>query len=389
MASELDTTVHRSLIETMMKEADEAPESAPVGTPGVERCFYTLWGREDEITWEAQLSSDLSSSIVPGTGRQDWRKLRPFDFLPEVDREKGGVARMELYAGEHVRVSVAHISGGERHFERAGDFDTILVQFAGVSVVETNFGVFEVRPGEALLVPAMVAHRTTGSPSCRRVEYTVRELVSVHLPAAEGEQQLRFRIYPEGDPSDADGLAPSLSRAANGKIPEHLTRWEDLPGDDFWFERTHDWMVGKADRGRAPIKIRPFEHFKSTSAVANDLPPVRSALLWDSATFRQRVYSNPGRQPAPHRGYDEDELWLQFVGPVRVETEHAIYEMQNGSFSMAEAGVSHTSVSTADMYRLTSYSPKPIRMVVDPANQLRETKWIVEVSESDASGAKQ
>ena len=186
-------------------------------------------------------------------------------------------------------------------------------------------------------------------------------------------------MYPANDPSQANAVTPAITPAPDDRIREHLTRWDDLPGDDFWFERTHSWLVGKADRGRAPVKLRPFEHFKQTAAVTHDLPAVRTALLWDSATFRQRVYSNPGRQPAPHRGYDEDELWLQFVGPIRVETEHAIYEMENGTLSMAEAGVSHTSVSTADMYRLTTYSPKPIRLIADPAAHLRQTEWVVEV----------
>ncbi|MGS0894502.1 hypothetical protein ACVBGC_18520 [Burkholderia stagnalis] len=390
METKIDETAHRSLIETMMKEADDAPQSAPVGTPGVERCFYTLWGRENEITWEAQPSRDLSNSIVPGTGRQDWRKIRPFDLLAEPDARQGGIARLPLYAGEHVRISAAHIAGGEPHFERAGDYDTIFVQFSGISVVETNFGIFELHPGETLLVPAMVAHRTTGSPNCRRMEYLVRELVTVHLPPAVGAQQLRFRVYPADDPSQAESIVPSVVPAPDGRIREHLTRWDDLPGDDFWFERTHEWLVGKADRGRAPIKLRPFEHFRKTIATTHALPPVRTALLWDSATFRQRVYSNPGRQPAPHRGYDEDELWLQFVGPIRVETEHAIYEMENGTLSMAEAGVSHTSVSTADMYRLTTYSPKPIRLIADPDGHLRETTWVVEVvNATDAPSSEQ
>lgn len=378
--SKVDLTVHRSLIETMMKEADDKPGDGLVDQPNVERCFYTLWGREDEITWEAQPSQDLSHSIVEGTGRQDWRKLRPFDMLPEPCPASAGISRLGLYRGKHVRVSAAHISGAEGHFERAGDFDTILVQYVGVSTVETGFGVFELHPGETMLVPAMVAHRTTGTPNCRRLEYRVRELVSVHLPAAEGARQFRLRVYRKGE-SPPDDVAPAPAIAPNGKIREHLSRWDDLPGEDFWFERTHEWLVGKADRGRAPIKIRPFENFKRTGPTVNNLPAVRTALLWDSATFRQRVYSNPGRQPAPHRGYDEDELWFQFVGPITVETEHAIYKMENGSFSMAEAGVSHTSVSTEAMYRLTTYSPDPIRMVVDPNQHLRETEWLVEVTQ--------
>ena len=382
MSNQFDLTSHRSLIETMMKDADDAPDSAAVETEGLERCFYTLWGREDEITWELQPLEDLVDSIVPGTGRQDWRKLRPFDMLPDPGADNKGVARKKLYEGEHVRISAAHISCSEPHFERAADFDTIFMQFSGVSVVETSFGIYELFPGEAILIPAMVVHRTTGSPDCRRMEYHVRELVATHLPAATGEQKLRFQVRREGEAA-AKPVVPEISRPENGDILEHMSRWGDLPGEDFWLRRTYKWLVGQADRGRKPHKIRPFEHFVQTVAATKDLPPVRTALLWDSATFRQRVYSNPGRQPAPHRGYDEDELWFQFVGPIRVETEHAAYYMENGSYSMVEAGLSHTSESTLDMYRLTTYSPKPVRMVVDPEAHLRHTTWVVDTLDAD------
>ena len=48
---------------------------------------------------------------------------------------------------------------------------------------------------------------------------------------------------------------------------------------------------------------------------------------------------------------------------------------------MAEAGVSHTSLSRPGLFRLTSYSPTPLRMVTDPGKALRETRWVVDVEE--------
>ena len=368
--------MHRELISGMMSGAEKGPETAA----GFQRCFYTLWGRENEITWEVQPDSDLVGTIVPGTGRQDWRKLRPFDLLQPIDPASGGTARELLYVGDHTRVSCAHIIGSEPHFERAGDFDTIFVQFAGCGLVETSFGTIELNPGEALLVPAMVAHRTSGSRHCRRMEYRVRQLVEVHPDPAQPRTRTRFRVRPAGD--DAPEQEPSIAVPANGRIREHLSRWADRTGEDFWFERTYAYLAGRADSGRAPVKLRIFDYFVTTLAGTKKLPPVRQALLWDSPTFRQRVYSNPARQPAPHRGYDEDELWFQFRGPIGVETEHGAYDMQSGETSMAEAGVSHTSLSRPGLYRLTTYSPTPLRMVADPAKHLRETLWAVDVEDA-------
>ena len=102
---------------------------------------------------------------------------------------------------------------------------------------------------------------------------------------------------------------------------------------------------------------------------------MRTATLWESPTFRQRVYANPGRQPVVHRGYDEDEMWFQFGGYIEQETEHGAYTVGMGEMSMAEAGISHTSTSNAGAYRLTTYTNRPLRMVVDPGEATHRTHW--------------
>lgn len=354
--------------------AAAAASSRPRVADGMQRCFYTLWGRDDEKVWETVPDTDLIGSVVPGTGRQDWRNIRPFDLLPSVEGAQGE-ARRALYVGETLRISCAHIVGAQAHFERAGDYDTIFFQFTGHSLVETSFGVQLVGPGEALLIPAIVAHRTIGSPQCRRMEYAVRDLVTVHLPAAPAGRKGPFRAYPAGQPDDD---VPEQIAPAGPIIREHLTRWGDRPGDDYWFERRYATLVGGAEGGRHPVKVSPFDDFVGETAIAAEkLPPVRTALLWESATFRQRIYANPGRQPFPHRGYDEDELWFQMVGPIGIEMEHGRFEMQTGDSSMAEAGITHTTNSRPGLYRLTTYTPKPVHLVVDPGEHLRQTQWVV------------
>jgi mannose-6-phosphate isomerase-like protein (cupin superfamily) len=344
---------------------------------GYQRCFYTLWGREEERLWETVPNEDLVDCIVEGTGRQDWRKLRPFDLLPLVDPVAGGMATLALYAGECVRVACSHIVGAQPVFERAGDYDTILFQFAGTARVETSFGPYELRPGEALHIPAIVAHRTIGSRNCRRMEYYPRDLLDVKLAPEAAVTESRFAVAPEGE-APADEPLPEAVCPPDGRVREHLTHWDDRPGEDYLFNRTYEYMVGQAETGRRPTHLRIFDYFTTPADSAEDGPAaVRTALLWESATFRQRVYANPGRQPAPHRGYDEDEFWFQFSGSLIQETEHGIYRMEAGNTSMAEAGISHTSVSHPGALRLTSYTPKPLRLLVEPGDHLRETRWQV------------
>jgi len=357
----------------MMRQFREAPQAAA----GYQRCFYTLWGREEERLWETQPNEDLVDCIVEGTGRQDWRRLRPFDLLPEIDPVTGGIAQELLYVGEHLRVGCAHIVGAQPVFERAGDYDTILFQFAGTARVQTSFGDYALYPGEALHIPAMVVHRTIGSLSCRRLEFYPRELATPRLDPRAALTETRFIVVPDGQPFVEEPLLDAAP-PPDGKIREHLTHWDDRPGEDYLFVRTYEYLFGKAETGRRPTKLRPFDYF-TTPATSSDQGPaaVRTALLWDNPSFRQRVYANPGRQPAPHRGYDEDEFWFQFSGVVMQETEHGLYPMPAGSTSMAEAGISHTSTSHPGADRLTTYTPKPLRMVVNPDAHLRETRWQV------------
>jgi hypothetical protein len=89
------------------------------------------------------------------------------------------------------------------------------------------------------------------------------------------------------------------------------------------------------------------------------------------------VYANPGRQPAPHRGYDEEEHWFQFNGCVAQETEHGAYTIEAGESSMAEAGISHTSTSHPGALRVTTYTNKRLRLVVDPSAHQRTSRWAV------------
>jgi hypothetical protein len=220
----------------------------------------------------------------------------------------------------------------------------------------------------------MVAHRTIGSANCRRMVFYAFEPVEVKLDPDSAVTETRFSVVRNGD-GGGDDSVPERFGPPSGRIRERLTRWFDLPGESFLFERTYDSMVGKADSGPRPVKVRPFDHFSSPPD--SPKPPVRTALLWEGPHFRQRVYANPGRQPAPHRGYDEDEFWFQFSGNLRQETEHGVYMVGTGEVSMAEAGISHTSTSHPGALRLTTYTDRPIRMVADPSEHLRESTWEV------------
>ena len=365
--------------DSMMRQVQSsAQQTIP---DGFERCFYTLWGHEgDSMIWETQPVEDICDSILEGTGRQDWRKLRPFDMLPEVN-PKGGDAELMLYVGENLRVACQKVVGSQEHFLRAGDFQTIFFQFSGRSLVETSFGDYELEPGEALLVPAMVAHRTTGSPNCQRMVYYPREFLYPSMQPEDETTDIRHTVHPQGQ-LPGEEVVPAVQVPAQGKITERLTHWDALPGDDYIFMRSYEWVKGRGETGHRPHKVRPFNYY--TTAPDDTSLKVRTSLLWENDTFRQRTYSNPGKQPGAHRGYDEDEFWFQFSGHLTQMTEHGKYLMEAGQTSMAEPGISHTSFNEPGGLRLTTYTNKPLRMVVDPSQHLRETSY--EIKETIVKG---
>src|SRR4030095_3693551 len=174
MAKTRPSTVENDAVQT-----ETSSDSKAQGATVFQRCFYNLWGREGDKIWEPVPNEDLVGNIVEGTGRQDWRKLRPFDLLSDLDPNRGGVAHKLLYVGEKLRVACSSISGPQPMFERAGDYETIFFQFAGVALIETSFGNYQLTPGEMLYIPAMIAHRTIGSPQCRRMEYYPKEPIQL------------------------------------------------------------------------------------------------------------------------------------------------------------------------------------------------------------------
>lgn len=354
---------------------EELKTKGALGKDGNTRSFYTLWDNESSRIWENVPEEDLVDSIVEGTGRQDWVKLRPFDLLPDLKPETAGYAGKVLMAGETLRIGCEAICGTQPYFSRAGDFQTVFFQFAGRALVETSFGIHEMEPGEALFIPAMVAHRTTGGPGCRRMVFYPRDTLQVKLDPENPVTEIRYRVRRAGE-SDLEERVPEPAVPPDGKVMERLTHWDSQPGDETLFKRTHRALVGGAESSVGPVKVRPFDYFTSPPS-GPKAKPVRTALLWESPTFRQRVYSNPGAQPAPHRGYDEDEYWFQFSGRVEQIGEHGVYPISAGDVSMAEAGISHTSINVPGSLRLTTYTNKPIRRLIDPKEHLCESQWEV------------
>src|SRR2546423_1932640 len=120
---------------------------------------------------------EREESAVIGTARMGQRmipKIRPFDLLRSTPLS-GSRARDAVFEGDSLRIATEYIAGRETQLTRAADHDLVYLQFSGRSTIESESGVVEVAPGEIVLVPAAISHRTTGSEEVLRVRVATQE----------------------------------------------------------------------------------------------------------------------------------------------------------------------------------------------------------------------
>src|SRR5207248_350748 len=89
-------------------------------------------------------------------------QFRPFDLLSAPNQP------LRILENEAHRIGVEAVVGTQDAFHRYLDSDMIYFQFAGHTTLETELGVYEMDPGDLVLVPASVAHRSVGTADSLR-----------------------------------------------------------------------------------------------------------------------------------------------------------------------------------------------------------------------------
>ena len=74
-------------------------------------------------------------------------RFRPFDMLGIPNQS------LVILENENHRIGVENVVGVQESFHRYVDCDMMYFQFCGNTTVETEFGVYEMTPGEVMLVP--------------------------------------------------------------------------------------------------------------------------------------------------------------------------------------------------------------------------------------------
>jgi hypothetical protein len=121
-----------------------------------------------------------------------------------------------ILENEYHRIGVESVAGVQDSFHRYVDSDMVYFQFCGNSTVETEFGVYEMNPGEVMLVPGGIAHRTIGRNDSLRYFCQSHEAVDYVMNEDQYTSQTSFVVKRIGGPN---WPAPR-SNAEKGQVME-------------------------------------------------------------------------------------------------------------------------------------------------------------------------
>src|SRR5688500_18406930 len=118
--------------------------------------FMTTWKdfpRPGLAAWAERKKAGLM-----GTAKRTHytRRFRPFDMLSVPNQS------LVILENDNHRIGVESVVRTQDSFHRYIDSDMVYFQFCGITTVETEFGIYEMVPGEVILIPGGISHRSVG-----------------------------------------------------------------------------------------------------------------------------------------------------------------------------------------------------------------------------------
>jgi mannose-6-phosphate isomerase-like protein (cupin superfamily) len=251
-----------------------------------------------------------------------------------------------ILENEYHRIGVESVVGVQDSFHRYIDSDMVYFQFCGNSTVETEFGVYEMEPGEVMLVPGGIAHRSIGRNDSLRYFCQSHEAVDYVMKEDQYTSQTSFEVKRIGGPN---WTAPQGANApAKGPVVEKMHFWDDGPDDQTVVERDYESLVGVAglrrgEPGSHVRKLRAFDHF--TAIVGKGREDAGTQPLMESANMRIRTYNMQDEQFAFHRALRSEEVRIQFRGDALDLSEFENVEVSPGEITIIPLGISHSVIS--------------------------------------------
>lgn len=306
--------------------------------------------------------------------------FRPFDLL------KSPNAVLILMENASHRIGVESVVGVQESFHRYVDYDVIYFQFCGNTSIETECGIYDAGPGELILIPAGISHRSIGNKDSLRYVCYSHEPIEYVMDEAQYTGHTKFKMSRAGGPA---WTKTKTNSAANGRVLERMHFWNDDPKDLTTAERDYDAMIGVATAGpgqEASLvhKLRAFDHFTGISG--SNGPDVGTQVLMEAPSLRIRTYNIIGEQFAFHRPLRSEELRIQFRGDALDLSEFDNVECTPGIVTVIPLGIAHSVVTVppnaTDFLRLNFYSRLPWRMVADLNDHATESQFEIKTNAS-------
>jgi mannose-6-phosphate isomerase-like protein (cupin superfamily) len=303
-------------------------------------------------------------------------RFRPFDMLSTPNQS------LVILENENHRIGVESVVGAQESFHRYVDCDVIYFQFCGNTKMETEFGVYPMTPGEVMLVPGGISHRSIGRDDSLRYFCLSHEAVDYVMGEDQYTSHTTFEVKRIGGP---DWTAPQeIDSASQGQVVEKMHLWDDGPEDFTVVERDYESLVGVAGLGRgrpgsAIRKLRAFDHF--TAIVGKGREDSGTQPLMESASMRIRTYNMQDEQFAFHRALRSEEVRIQFRGDALDMSEFANVEVSPGEITIIPLGIAHSVISIPpedeNFLRLNFYSKLRWRVPINPTEHMFDSKFEV------------
>jgi quercetin dioxygenase-like cupin family protein len=337
--------------------------------------FMTTWDdfpRPGLAAW-----ADRRKAGLMGTAKSSryTPRFRPFDMLAEPNDA------LVILENKNHRIGVESVCGVQDAFHRYVDADILYFQFCGKSTVETELGVYEMTPGEVMLVPGGISHRSIGTADSLRYFCLTHEAVNYVMNEDQYTSDTTFEMRRVGGPSwqiPAEAQQPST-----GRVVERMHCWDDGPDDFTVVDRDYEDLVGAASlRGPAKEtggvkKVHAFDHF--TAIVGKGGGDAGTQPLVLAEHLRLRTYNMQGEQYAFHRALRSEEVRIQFRGDAIDMSEFENVEVKPGDVTIIPLGIAHSVISDPpedpSFLRLNFYSVEPWRVPIDATKHVYQSAF--------------
>lgn len=330
--------------------------------------FMTHWDSDANHPrngFEAWATRDKSQLLGNFTSTYYVPKFRPFDLLSVPNTE------VIFLENEDHRIGAESVVGAQDCFHRYVDMDIVYFQYCGNTTLETEFGVYDMEPGEVMFIPQGIAHRSTGTADSLRYFLRAYEPITHVIGDDQYMSEKKFTVTRTGGPN---WTIPKGTQkvATSGRVVERMHCWRDGPDDLTIGERDYDSLVnstrmGRHEEGSKIRKIRAFDFFAGIPGKSDMKGP--PFPLIESPNLMVRTYNMIGEQFAFHRALKGEEVRIQFRGNATEMCEVETVPIQPGEITMMPRGIAHSVITdppdNPNFLRLNFYSRIPWRTPAD------------------------